>query len=83
MALATGEPGMERARHGRKAAVAHGSKSDEHRRTHLTGLRVTAFFSQRYSKSDDSADRRCRTLLPSSLGMRISKSYYFLGDILG
>src|SRR5947209_5564721 len=28
------------------------------RRTPLTGLWVTAFFSQGYSKSDDSADRR-------------------------
>ena len=32
--------------------------------TPLTGLWLTAFFSQRYSNSDDSAVRRCRTVAP-------------------
>src|SRR5580658_7467277 len=34
------------------------------RLTPLTGLWVTAFFSQRYSNSEDSAARRCRIVVP-------------------
>ena len=34
--------------------------------TPLTGLCVTAFLSHRYSNSDDSAARRCRTVWPLS-----------------
>jgi hypothetical protein len=37
------------------------------RLTHLTGLWLTAFLSQRYSNSDDSAARRWRTVAPPEL----------------
>src|SRR5690349_6925643 len=42
--------------------------------TPLTGMWLTAFFSQRYSNSDDSAARRCRTVAPLCMSSRRPRS---------